>query len=131
MGTSLFVEFFDYNCPYCRQVASVVTKAEESDPKLRVAYKEFPILGPNSIVAAKAALAANKQGKYVAFHRALGEVHGAVDSGKVNGSRGRGRTGYGSSQRRHERPAIEALIAKNLYRLRSAPHQRHARLCCR
>src|SRR5258708_17677289 len=82
-GDVTLVEFFDYNCPYCRRVASVVTKAEETDPQLRIAYKEFPILGPNSTFAAKAALAANKQGKYVAFHRALYQVRGAVDPGKV------------------------------------------------
>ncbi len=83
IGDITLVEFFDYNCPYCRQVASVVTKAEEADPQLRIAYKEFPILGPNSTFAAKAALAANKQGKYIAFHRALYGVRGAVDPGKV------------------------------------------------
>jgi protein-disulfide isomerase len=82
-GDVTLVEFFDYNCPYCRQMAPVMTKAEEADPQLRIAYKEFPMLGPNSTFAAKAALAANKQGKYVAFHKALYEVHGAVDPGKV------------------------------------------------
>ena len=82
-GDVTLVEFFDYNCPYCRQVAPVMSKAEEADPKLRIAYKEFPILGPNSTFAAKAALAANKQGKYVAFHRALYQVRGPVDPGKV------------------------------------------------
>lgn len=82
-GDVTLVEFFDYNCPYCRQVASVMTKAEETDPQLRIAYKEFPILGPNSTFAAKAALAANKQGKYAVFHRALFQVRGAIDPGKV------------------------------------------------
>lgn len=82
-GDVTLVEFFDYNCPYCRQVVPVMAKAEEADPQLRIAYKEFPILGPNSTYAAKAALAANKQGKYVAFHRGLYGVRGAVDAGKV------------------------------------------------
>jgi protein-disulfide isomerase len=82
-GDITLVEFFDYNCPYCRQVASVMRKAEEADPQLRIAYKEFPILGPNSTFAAKAALAANRQGKYVAVHRALYGVRGAVDPGKI------------------------------------------------
>src|SRR5260370_25629877 len=85
-GAVTLVEFFDYNCPYCRQMAPVMTKAEEADPQLRIAYKEFPILGPNSTFAAKAALAPNKQGKYVAFHKTLYEVHGAVDPCKVNES---------------------------------------------
>jgi protein-disulfide isomerase len=64
------VEFFDYNCPYCRRMGPVMTQAEVADPKLRIVYKEFPILGPASVFAAKAALAAHKQGKYFAFHQA-------------------------------------------------------------
>ena len=82
-GDVTLVEFFDYNCPYCRQVAPLVTKAEDADSQLRVVYKEFPILGPNSAFAAKAALAAHKQGKYVEFHRALYQLRGAVDQSKA------------------------------------------------
>jgi len=82
-GDATLVEFFDYNCPYCKLMAPVMTQAEAADPKLRVVYKEFPILGPDSLFAAKAALAAAKQGKYVAFHRALYQVRGHVDKGKV------------------------------------------------
>jgi protein-disulfide isomerase len=77
-GDVTLVEFFDYNCPYGRQVAPVVAEAQQADSQLRVVYKEFPILGPNSTVAAKAALAAHKQGKYVEFHRALYQLRGAV-----------------------------------------------------
>jgi protein-disulfide isomerase len=82
-GDVTLVEFFDYNCPYCRMMAPVMTEAEAADPQLRIVYKEFPILGANSVFAAKAALAANKQGKYVAFHRALYQARGQVDEGKV------------------------------------------------
>ena len=70
-GDVTLVEFFDYNCPYCRSVAPTVVELEEADPGLRVVYKEFPILGPGSEFAARAALAARKQGKYVPFHNAL------------------------------------------------------------
>lgn len=56
---------------------------EAADPQLRIVYKEFPILSAGSVFAAKAALAANKQGKYVAFHRALYQVRGQVDEPKV------------------------------------------------
>jgi protein-disulfide isomerase len=82
-GDVTLVEFFDYNCPYCRQMAPVMTQAETDDPQLRIVYKEFPILGPGSVLAAKAALAANKQGKYVAFHRALYQIRGSVEESKV------------------------------------------------
>jgi len=70
-GDVTVVEFFDYNCPYCRRVAPTVTELEEADPDLRLVYKEFPILGPGSQFAARAALASRRQGKYVPFHNAL------------------------------------------------------------
>ncbi|MDX1541468.1 MAG: DsbA family protein [Geminicoccaceae bacterium] len=70
-GDVTVVEFFDYNCPYCRRVAPTMTALEEADPDLRLVYKEFPILGPGSQFAARAALASRRQGKYVAFHNAL------------------------------------------------------------
>lgn len=70
-GNVTLVEFFDYNCPYCRMMAPIMEQAVADDPQLRIVYKEFPILGPDSVFAAKAALAADKQGKYAAFHKAL------------------------------------------------------------
>jgi protein-disulfide isomerase len=82
-GDATLVEFFDYNCPYCKQMAPVMTQAEESDPHLRIVYKDYPILGPSSVIAAKAALAANQQGKYVAFHRALYQLRGPLDENKI------------------------------------------------
>jgi protein-disulfide isomerase len=82
-GNVTLVEFFDYNCPYCRAMTPVMAKAEAADPQVRIVYKEFPMLGQGSAFAAKAALAANKQGKYVAFHRALFQVRGQVDEAKV------------------------------------------------
>ena len=82
-GDVSLVEFFDYNCPYCRRVAPVMAEAEAADPKLRVVYKEFPILGPSSTFAAKAALAVYRQGKYVAFHQALMQGRGSVDEARV------------------------------------------------
>ncbi|MDX8512683.1 DsbA family protein [Mesorhizobium captivum] len=70
-GNVTLVEFFDYNCPYCRMMAPIMDQAVAGDPQLRIVYKEFPILGPDSVFAAKAALAAERQGKYTAFHKAL------------------------------------------------------------
>jgi protein-disulfide isomerase len=78
-GEPTLVEFFDYNCPYCRQVAPVMIEAEAADPALRIVYKEFPILGPNSLFAAKAALAAERQGKYAEFHKAMMLIDGPAD----------------------------------------------------
>lgn len=65
------VEFFDYRCGYCKRVLDILTKVAAENPNVRVVYKELPILGPESIVAAKAALAVANQGQYVKFHNAL------------------------------------------------------------
>lgn len=82
-GDVTLVEFFDYNCPYCRQVGKVMTAAESADPRLRIVYKEFPILGPNSLFAAKAALAAHKQDRYVDFHKVLMAAQGVANEQSV------------------------------------------------
>lgn len=70
-GDITVVNFFDYNCGYCKRVALTVSAVLKSDPNVRVVYKEFAILGPQSILAARAALAAKRQGKYHEFHGAL------------------------------------------------------------
>lgn len=82
-GDVTLVEFADYNCPYCRRVAPTLVEAVGADPELRIVYKEIPILGPNSVFAAKAALAAQRQGKYVDFHRALMNAKGVAAEGLV------------------------------------------------
>jgi protein-disulfide isomerase len=61
--------FLDYRCPYCRTLAGILTAVP--GPDTRVIYKEWPILGEPSQLAARAALAANRQGKYLAFHARL------------------------------------------------------------
>ena len=67
------VEFFDYHCGYCRSMAPNLRKLIEGDRDLRFVFKELPVLGPDSVTAAKAALAANKLDpkKYRDFHFAL------------------------------------------------------------
>lgn len=82
-GDVTLIEFFDYNCPYCRQVAPAMVAAEDGDPQLRIVYKEFPILGPNSVFAAKAALAALRQNLYPQFHKAMMQVSGSADEAQV------------------------------------------------
>ena len=70
-GDVTIVEFFDYRCPYCRAVAPRLAQLKKEDRGIRYVYKEWPILGPASKVAARAALAAWKQGRYEEFHEAL------------------------------------------------------------
>src|SRR5262249_9457414 len=77
-GDVTIVEFFDYRCPYCKQVEPHLEALLKEDPKLRIVYKEFPVLGPESLYAARMALAAQKQGKYTAFHDAMMAAKGQI-----------------------------------------------------
>jgi protein-disulfide isomerase len=70
-GKVTLVEFFDYQCPHCVDMAAAMEALVKANPTLRVVFKEFPIRGQTSVVAAKAALAANMQGKYWQFHQLL------------------------------------------------------------
>src|SRR6188508_3369018 len=82
-GDVSVVEFFDYRCPYCKQVMPALDALLAKDKQLRFVYKEFPVLGPDSVHAARAALAARKQGKYEAMHRALMAVKGQLDEAAI------------------------------------------------
>jgi len=70
-GDVKVVEFFDYQCPYCKGVQPAIDKLLKDDHHVKFIYKEFPILGEISTEATKAALASVKQGKYLKFHDAL------------------------------------------------------------
>jgi protein-disulfide isomerase len=85
-GDVAIVEFFDYRCPYCKAMEPDLVKALAADGKIRLVYKEFPILSPTSVVAARAALAARLQGKYVAFHDRLMAVTGTLDEEQIYGT---------------------------------------------
>lgn len=70
-GKVTIVEFFDYQCPHCVDMAPVIDSIIKTNPNVRVVFKEFPIRGPMSEFAARAALAANKQGKYYELSHAM------------------------------------------------------------
>lgn len=70
-GDITVVEYFDYNCPYCRKLAPNIHELVGDDKKVNVIFKEWPIFGGISIYAARSALAAQWQGKYLAAHDAL------------------------------------------------------------
>jgi protein-disulfide isomerase len=82
-GTTTIVEFFDYQCPHCQRVHGPLKMLLATDPDVRLVYKEFPILGPGSTIAAQAALAGRAQGRYAALHDALMEAAGPLDEPAV------------------------------------------------
>ncbi|MBI5321647.1 DsbA family protein [Bradyrhizobium sp.] len=70
-GDITIVEWYDYNCPYCRKVAPELRQVVEDDGKVRLVLKDWPILGEVSKLAARLTLAAKYQDKYLAAHEAL------------------------------------------------------------
>jgi len=111
-GDVTVVAFLDYACGYCRANLPTLAQLVASDPKIRIVYREFPVLGDESIVAARWALAAAEQGKFKPFHDALyaggqlsqAEIEAAAD--KVGLDKVRARKFAFS-------PAVEREIAAN------------------
>ena len=81
------VEFFDYNCGYCKRAMGDMLELMKADPNLRVVLKEFPVLGESSVQAAQVAIALNMQDKggkkYLDFHQKLLNTRGGVDKAKA------------------------------------------------
>jgi protein-disulfide isomerase len=82
-GDVTVVEFFDYNCGFCKRALPDVVKLVDNDDKVRFVFKELPIFGEESEGAAKAALAAGKQGKYFEMHQKLFSDPGKADKDKA------------------------------------------------
>ena len=86
-GDVTFVEFFDYNCGYCKRAMSDMLTLMGKDPKLKVVLKEFPVLGPGSVEAAQVAVAVRMQDKtgkkYLEFHQKLLSGRGQADKARA------------------------------------------------
>ncbi|HBR69954.1 MAG TPA: thioredoxin [Rhodospirillaceae bacterium] len=84
-GDVTVVEFFDYNCGYCKRALSDIQELIGQDPGVRFVFHELPVLGPSSALAAQWALAAHKQGKYFEYHAALMTHNGNKDEAELTG----------------------------------------------
>ncbi len=113
-GDVTLVEFFDYNCGYCKRVFAYMPDLSKEDPNLRVVWKEFPILGPVSRYAAKAAMAADRQGKYMEFHTALMGGGRLVSEAQVLKTAEKVGLDTAQLQRDMEDPAIEAYLDETI-----------------
>ncbi len=86
-GDVTFVEFFDYNCGYCKRAMTDMIDLMKADPKLKVVLKEFPVLGPGSVEAAQVAVAVRMQDptgkKYLDFHQKLLGGRGQADKARA------------------------------------------------
>ena len=82
-GDVAVVEFFDYNCPYCKRAVSEIDTLLQDDPEVRLVMREWPILGEGSVFAARAALAAREQDLYAEFHDAMMRHPGRAEEASV------------------------------------------------
>ena len=113
-GDVTIVEFFDYNCGWCRRATPVLLDLLESDPNLRVVFKEFPIRGQDSDEVAKAALASIRQGKYFELHSASMQVEGNMDMERFEDLAKQLGVDLKQLKQDMEDPAIETVIGRNL-----------------
>ena len=105
------VEYFDYNCGYCRASLPTIAALLKSDPKLRVVFREFPVLSDASVDAARMSLAAAAQGKFQRFHDALyaaGPVSAATIAASAKAA------GVDPAKAAAFTPQAEAEIASNM-----------------
>src|SRR6516225_7115386 len=112
-GDVTLVEFFDYRCPYCKQVQPRLKELLAGDHQLRIAYKEFPILGSVSVAAARAALAAHRQSKYEAFHDAMMAASGQITDDTVYQVAGAVGLDVDRLKRDMSSPQIDAALKAN------------------
>ena len=114
-GDITIVEYFDYNCPYCRKIAPELAQVVQDDGKVRLVLKDWPILGPVSVVASRMALACKYQDKYIQAHDALIGVASRLTEPRIRELL----AGAGIDIDRADRDlaanakAIDAIIARN------------------
>ena len=114
-GDVTIVEYFDYQCPYCRKIEPDLRQVVQDDGKVRLVFKDWPILGPVSVVAARLALASKYQEKFVQAHDALIGVNARLTEPRIRELL----AGAGIDVERLDRNlaananAIDAIIARN------------------
>ena len=102
------VEFFDYACPYCKASNPAIEQLLGEDKGLRVVYRELPILGPQSVTAARLSLAASKAGRFAQFHDALWDAGRPAPDTLAAASKAAGLT-----EPPADSPDVEAELKKN------------------
>jgi protein-disulfide isomerase len=113
-GDVTIVEFSDYQCPYCKRVHSSVQSVLKGDGKVKLVFKDLPILGEPSRIAALAALAARNQGKHLALHDALLEFGGKLDRAKIIEIAGSVGLDVTRLQKDMEDPKLPQIIERNM-----------------
>ena len=116
-GNVTFVEFFDYNCGYCKHAMSDMLTLLKDDPKLKIVLKEFPVLGPGSVEAAKVAVAVRMQDKtgkkYLEFHKELLGGRGAADKARAMAVAKTVGMDMGRLEKDMDSPEVKATMEEN------------------
>ncbi len=113
-GDVSIVEFFDVRCPYCKRLHEDMAALLERDRDIRVVMKDIPILGPQSVVASRALLAAQRQGKYVELHDALMRLRGEPTDAAIRTEAQRAGLDVARLLRDMDDPAIKARLDANI-----------------
>jgi protein-disulfide isomerase len=114
-GDVTIVEFLDYNCGFCKSVQSTVENVLKADGKIRLVNKELPVVGgESSVLAARAALAAARQGKYEALHTRLMQAKSRIDLGLIEKEATAAGLDLARLKRDMDDPAIKKHIEDNL-----------------
>src|ERR1700710_1164205 len=117
-GDVTFVEFFDYNCGYCKRAMADMLDLMKSDPKLKVVLKEFPVLSPGSVEAAQVAVAVRMQDpagkKYLDFHQKLLGGRGPADKAHALAAAKDAGLDMARIEKDMASPEIRATLAENL-----------------
>jgi protein-disulfide isomerase len=115
-GDVTFVEFFDYNCGYCKRAMADMLDLLKTDPKLKVVLKEFPVLSEGSVEAAKVAVAARMQDpkKYLDFHTKLLGGRGPADKARALAAAKDAGYDTGRIEKDMSSPEVKATIEENL-----------------
>ena len=114
-GDVTIVEFFDYRCGFCKRVFPDIMKVINEDKNIRYVFKEFPILGPESVTASKAALAAwiVDKSKYEAFHRAMMGSKGGLPESRVMKMAAKAGYDVKALKKALADPRIDKMLEKN------------------
>lgn len=114
-GDVTVVIFSDYQCPYCRRFNATLDALIAADPKVRVVYRDWPLQGPGSMLAARAAIAAQYQNKHAAFHAALMKVPVRLDEPTIREAARMARVDWNRLQAdmKTHKAEIDALLVRN------------------
>jgi protein-disulfide isomerase len=113
-GDVTLVEFFDARCGYCKLLHPTMDQLLKSDPNIRVVLKDLPILGPQSVVASRALLAAQRQGKYLPFQEALMRLRGEPSEAVLKTEAERAGLDWARIRRDMDDPVIQRRLDGNL-----------------